>query len=214
MTIKVVGLDRVTKNLRGLTKQVDFALMQTLNQLAFDSKKALEGELLGGMKVRKNTSKAFAVDKAKKTSLSATIRLKDDWHQYAIPQHYKGGSSMQIAFEEIMIKRGYMTRSNSAIPMKRMGKAMYNNIKNLTRPALSQSKYFVVKTRNKNKHTKHLPPGIYKRLKKKPKLVMLFVPESNYTKRFDMYKTVEKVVNRRAEKYFFENLERAWANRK
>jgi len=214
MTLEIVGLERVTKNIRALTKQLDFAMKQTLNDLAFDSKKALEGELRGGMKVRVNTSKAFAIDKATKNSLVTTIRLKDDWHQYAIPQHYKGGSSIQIAFEEAMIKRGYMTGGNSAIPMKRMGKAMYNNIKNLTRPALSHSKYFVVKTKNKNKHTKHLPPGIYKRLKKRPKLIILFVPEAKYKKRFDMYKTVEKVVNRRASKYFFRNLEKAWANRK
>ncbi len=215
MTIEIKGLDKLQKKLSTISKQLPFALTNTLNDLAFDAQTSLIAEVKHGMKVRDNTSKAWAVDKAKKTNLSATIRLKSDWHKYPIPQHYKGGDSLQIGFEKAMIGRGYMTAGHSAVPIKKMGKAKYKTVYNATRKGIrSYSKMFVVPVNNKNKRTSHLHPGIWTRLKTKPKPVILFTKEAEYKKRFDMRTTVEKVVKRRAEKYFWKNLDRALASAK
>ncbi len=210
MTIEIKGLDKLQKDLKKLSKQIPYAVSLTLNDLVFDAQQSLTKEVKHGMNVRDNTSKAWAVDKSKKTSLTATIRMKSDWHRDAIPHHYKGGIGADIGFERSMISRGYMTGSHSAIPLKKMGKARYRNISNATRRGIrSYSKMFVVPTNNKNKRTKHLHPGIWTRLKRKSKPVILFTKEARYQKRFDMRKTVEKVVERRAAKYFWKNLDKA-----
>ncbi len=208
MTFEIKGLEKVTKDLAKLSTQIDYAAMLTLNDLAFDTKRALDGELRGGLNVRLNTSKAFAVDKAKKSDLTATVRMKRDWHYLSLQHHYQKKEAFQIGFEREMISRGYMTGSNSAVPIKKMGKAKYKSLLNSTRRGV-RSKYFVVSTSSKNKRTAHLHPGIYQRMKRKPKPVMLFTAEAQYRKRFDMFTTSKKVVERRAKEYFFKNIERA-----
>lgn len=208
MTIEIKGLDKLNKNLSAMSKQIPFASMQTINDLAFESRLSLNSDLKHSMNVRANTSKAFVVDKAKKTSLSATVRIKDDWHKDALTHHYRGGKALQIATEKIFIRRGYMTEGNSAIPIKRMTKAAYRKVVAGTRRS-SGSKMFVVPTNNTNKKTAHLEAGVYQRLKRKVKPLMLFTNEATYKKRFDMKKTVEKIVIRRASKYFFKHLDQA-----
>jgi len=210
MTMEIKGLDKLNKDLGKLAKQTPYALMLTLNDLAFDSQKALNAELKNKLNVRSNTSKAFVVDKASKRGLVSTVRMKRDWHYLSLQHHYQNKSSEQIAFEREMIKRGYMTDSNSAIPIKKMGRAKYKTVSNATRKGIrSSSKLFVVPTNNRSNKGKHLHPGIWTRLKKKVRPVILFTKEAQYQKKFDMSKTVEKVVSRRAAKYFFKNLAKA-----
>ena len=210
MTIEIKGLDKLQKDLKKLSRQIPYAVMLTLNDLAFDAQKSLSAEIKGGLNARVNTSKAFLVDKSKKTNLIAIVRMKGDWHKPALQHHYFGGEAEQIKFEQAMISRGYMTDAFSAIPLKRMGRARYRTVSNATRTGIrSYSKMFVVPTNNKNKRTKHLHPGIWTRQKRKSKPVILFTKEARYQKRFDMRKTVEKVVKRRAAKYFWKNLDKA-----
>ena len=210
MTFEITGLDKFQKSLSNLSKQIDYAMSRTLNNLAFDAQASLAAELKHGMNVRVNTSKAFAVDKSSKTNLSATVRLKNDWHKYAIPQHFNAGDSLQIGFEKTMIARGYMTANHSAVPIKKMGKAKYKTVSNATRRGIrSYSKMFVVPTNNKNKRTAHLAPGVWTRLKRKPKPVILFTQEAQYRKKFDMRITIDKVIKRRAQKYFNKNMAQA-----
>jgi len=189
-------------------KQINYALSRTLNDIGFQSKKALEGELSGGLGGRAAVSKAYLVDKSTKTNLITTIRMKGDWHRHVLEHHYKGGTGDMIDFEQQMISRGYMTTRHSAIPTKKMGKAMYNKIKNSTTRGGRGSGYFVVPTRNPKPKTKHLQPGVYKRLKKKSKPVILFTDLAKYRKRFDMKKTISKVVDRRFERKFHD-----WLNK-
>ena len=208
MTLTISGLDKLSKDISAMSKQIPFAAMRTINDLAFESRLSLNNELKNGMNVRVNTSKAFVVDKAKKTSLSATVRIKNDWHLPSLLHHYKGGDAEQIATEKAFIGRGYMTASHSAIPIKRMTKAAYKKVLAGTKRG-SGGKMFVVPTKNKDRRTAHLSPGIYNRLKRKVKPLMLFTSEAQYKKRFDMRKTVEKVVNRRASTYFYKHLAEA-----
>ena len=210
MTIEIKGIDKLQKSLSAMSKQIPYASMLTLNDLAFDMQKALNAELKAGLKTRVNTSKAFAVDKATKSHLIATVHMKRDWHYLVLKHHYMGKTASQIAFERDMISRGYMTDSNSAIPIKKMGKAAYKKVSNATKKGIrSHSKLFVVPTTNRNKRTKHLEPGIYQRMKRKIKPIILFTKEAQYRKRFDMKITANKVFDRRASKYFFKNLDRA-----
>ena len=206
MTLEIKGLDKLSKNISMMSKQLPYTLMLTINDLIFDSQKSLNAELKGGMNVRVNTSKAFAVDKAKKTTLTGVVRMKDDWHKTALLHHYKKRDAEQIATEKYFIRQGYMTANNSAIPIKRMTKAAYRKVVAGTK---TRGKMFVVSTNNTDRRTAHLHPGVYKRLKRKVKPLMLFTQEAKYNKRFDMYKTVKKVVTRRAETYFFKNLDKA-----
>ena len=206
MTIEIKGLDKLNKDMSTLSKQLPYALMLTINDLIFDAQKSLNAELKGGMNVRVNTSKAFAVDKAKKTNLTGVIRIKDDWHKDSLKHHYSGKDAEQIATEKYFIGRGYMTNSNSAIPIKRMTKAAYRKVVAGTK---TRGKMFVIPVNNRDRRTSHLHPGVYTRLKRKVKPLMLFTQEAKYKKKFDIYKTVAKVFNRRANSYFFKNLDKA-----
>ncbi len=208
MTFAIKGMEELQKDLSKLSKQLPYAMSLTLNDLAFDAQQSLTKEIKHGMNVRDNTSKAFLVGKSNKTNLIATVRMKDDWHRTALQHHYFGGKGATIAFEKAMVGRGYMSAGNSAIPIKKMGKARYKTVLSATRRG-ARSKMFVVSTNNKNRRTKHLHPGVYTRLKRKSKPVILFTSEAKYQKRFDMGVTVEKVVQRRAEKYFWKNLDKA-----
>jgi len=206
MTFEITGLDKFQKSLSQLSKQVDYAMKLTLNDLAFDAQNSLGKEIKHGLEAKEITSRAFSVDKAKKSNLVATIRLKDDWREDVIPQHFKGGPGAVIKFEKEMISRGYMGRGNSAVPIKKIGKTRYNNILNATRRGIrSHSKYFVIGTKDKS----HLRPGVWQKNKRSPKLLIPFRQEAQYKKRFDMYETVEKVVNRRAQSYFYKNMTKA-----
>ena len=208
MTIDIKGLEIVSKKFHSMYRQIDYASMLTLNNLAFDARESLNKELGSKLRVRQNTSKAFVVDKAKKSSLSATVRMKRDWHYLSLQHYYQKKDAFQIGFERSMIARGYMTDANSAIPVKKMGKAKYRTIIDATKKG-SKSKYFVVKTSNRSSKTKHLHPGIYQRMKRKVKPIILFTAEAQYKQRFNIKTTVEKVVSRRTEKYFFKNLDKA-----
>lgn len=211
MVFEITGLDKFQKSMRHLSKQLDYAMSQTLNDLAFDAQDSLRKEIKGGMNTRVNTSKAFAVDKSSKSNKIAIVRLKDDWHKDAIPQHYLGGKGATIGFEYAMISRGHMRKGQSAIPLKKTGKARYKTLTQNTRRE-TKSNLFVASSTSKNKRTGHLKPGVYQRLKRKVKPVVLFTQEAQYKKRFDMSVTVKKVVTRRAKSYFYKNMARALRN--
>jgi hypothetical protein len=208
MGVKIEGLKRLEKRLSTLQKQIPYTMALTLNDIAFDSMRSLNGDLKGKLKTRVNTSKAFAVEKATKTRLTASVHMKHDWHYLSLQHHYRGGkTAFQIGFEREMIRRGHMTNSNSAIPRKKWGKKKYSS----TLKALNTrgGNLFVVSVMNRSKKTRHLHPGIYMRLKTKVKPILLFTEEANYKKRLDMEEIVGKVVRRRAEKYFAKNLKKA-----
>lgn len=208
MQIELKGFDEFSRSLRRVTTQVDYALTLTINDLVFDSQKALNADIKHNLNTRVNTSKAYAVDKAKKTNLTGIVRMKSDWHKVALMHHYTGGSAVPIMFEKAMIDRGYMNANNSAIPLKKMGKAKYKTILNSTNRGV-RSKHFVVPVGNRDRRTAHLEPGIYQRLKRKVKPVIIFTSEAQYKKRMDMREIVEKVVSRRASSYFNKNMARA-----
>ncbi len=213
MTIEIKGLEELNEDMSKLSKQIDYASMLTLNDLAFDSQKALNAELKNGLGVRVNTSKAFVVDKAKKTSLVATVKMKRDWHFYALQHHYRGGKGDTIGFEYAMKSRGFMSEGESAIPIKKITKAGYKKIIAETKTKMHSRGYksdlFIVSSTSKTGRTKHLTPGVYKRLKYKVRPIIIFTKEAQYKKTFDMKTTVGKVVTRRAGKYFFKNLNKA-----
>ena len=208
MKLEIKGLDKFKTTIGKLSTQMDYALQLTINDLIFDAQSSLNKELKSGLKVRNNTSKAFAVDKAKKSNLVGVVRMKDDWHLPSLEHHYKGGEAEQIATEKYFIKQGYMTDNHSAVPIKRMTKAAYRKVVAGTRNTRG-SKMFAVSTNNRDKRTQHLAPGIYTRLKRKVKPIILFTEEAQYKKKFDMYQTVDKVVKRRANQYFNKNMRKA-----
>ena len=219
MIIELKGIEGIQSKLRDMSTQVPYAAMLTVNELAFEAQKSLNAELSAGLNTRVNTSKAFVVDKAKKTNLVATVRMKSDWHYLSLQHHYQNKEAYQIAFEREMINLGFMSDNNSAIPLKKMSKNVYakllyevkTGIRVKSKGALGAGNKFVIPVTNKSKSKRasHLSPGIYQRKKNGLKLLMLFTPEAKYKKRFDMRKTVTKVFDRRAEKYFFKNLRTA-----
>lgn len=208
MTLEIKGLEQFNNRLRKLSSQMDYALTLTINDLVFDSQKALNADIGSKLNAKALTTKAYAVDKATKKTLVGVVRMKSDWHKVALAHHYSGGSGVPIMFEKEMINRGYMGSNNSAIPVRKMGKAKYKTILNATTQG-ARSKHFVVPTQNRNKRTQHLEPGIYERLKRKVKPVIIFTSEAQYRKRMDMRNIVEKIVNRRASIYFSKNMTKA-----
>ena len=65
MTIEIKGLDKLNKSLSAMSKQIPFATAMTLNDLAFDSMKALNADLKQTLKTRVNTSKGFCSRQSK-----------------------------------------------------------------------------------------------------------------------------------------------------
>jgi len=208
MEIEIKGLDNIQKELEQFQRQMPYVMTLTINDLLYDIKNAEDGMIRGGLNSRKNTAKAFAYDKANKSTLAGKVRLKDDWHEGALQHHFKGGTADNIGFEKEMIQRHNMNGSNSAVPIKKIGKKKYRTIRDGTKRGV-KSKYFVVPVNNRDARSRRLDAGVYTRLKRKVKPVLLFTDEATYRKRFDHVKIAIKVIDRRLTSYFFKNLSRA-----
>lgn len=206
MTLEIKGLDKLQKSLSKLSVQMDYALSRTINDLSFESKASLEKDIAGRLNTRVNTSKAYAVDKSSKKNLEATVRMKSDWHKVALVHHYTGGRAVPIMFERAMMKRGYMSKNNSVVPIGKIGKVKYKTLLQQTAPGVPGRDHFVVAVGDRSSRVKHLSSGIYKRLKRKVKPVALFTDEAEYKKRLDMNEIVEKKVKRRADELFTKHL--------
>jgi len=211
MTIEITGAGMVTSRLRNMFKQVPYATQRTLNDIAFLIRGELNKDIGDALRTKKATENAFLVKKATKANLESLVYMKHDWHYIALQHHYSGGNALQIEFEKKMISMGYMSSNSSAIPIKKISKAIYNKMSSgiATSRGSGRSKYFVVKENDRSSHTKHLPPGVYLRLKTKVRPVVLFTREATYRKRLEILKPAKYIVRKEFEKLFFQNLKKA-----
>ena len=209
MTIEIKGLDNFNTKISSFSKQLDYALSLTLNDLAFESREALNLNIKGALSVKAAVAKAYVVDRSSKKDLTSTVRMKSDWHKVVLSHHYTGGTSVPIMFEHAMQDRGYITNKNSIIPIKKITKAGYRKLLTQTKRGIAGRDHFVVGVNDKTKRTAHLEPGIYKRLKRKVRPVAIFTASSKYKKRLDMNTVVEKKVSRRINELFRKNMTKA-----
>ncbi len=234
MTVEIKGLDKLHKSMSAISKQLPFAIMNTLNDLAFDGMDSMKSEVKGKLKLKnQKIPNAFHIKKATKKTLQVKLSIDDwKWQADVLKPHFYGGDRKRKGMEKAMIYAGAMSRDNILTPppgvkiqsstyvqmmsyLKLNYKAGYDANRNdkSKRKNKTRAKYFIA-TRKSNK-TRHLHPGIYARMddgvKDKPISLLRVARRPNYKKIFDLEKTFMKVIKRRGSKYFYKNLEQAMA---
>ena len=182
MTIEIKGLDNFQKSLGKLSKQMDYALMLTLNDLVFDGMNSMKKEIRGKLNLKnKQTVNAFQIKKATKTNLVATLSVDDwKWQADVLKPHFYGGDRKRKGMEKAMSYAGVMSKSNILTPSPRTKiqsstyvqmmsylrlnyKAGYDaNRNDKSRRKKKNTKFFIAT--KSSKRTRHLHPGIYARM--------------------------------------------------
>jgi len=243
INIKIEGLDAVRKQLANLSKQVDYAASRALNTTAFavntEIKKEMQNVFKGGP--TPFALRAFAVTKATKSDLTATIALRQD-----VPS---GGTSYAKALRHLftsgtrdwkklegylqgkrLMPPGLMAVPGNGCPLDGRGnirKAALTEMLGVLaaqRPNLRVYRktgagkvqkavgYFVVRAGDKSR--KH--PGIYKRIETGSSSgitpMIMYVKRGNWRKFIDLQLVGNKVVGREFEANFTKEFAAAMAS--
>lgn len=164
------------------------------------------------------TLNALATNAAKKESLEASVRLREfagkgvPASKYLVPQIYAGPRKHK-RFEIALIRAGVMPPDLFAVPgqsapldnygnlrgsyitqilsyLKAFGEQGYVANRTARSTARRKAQFFAVNPQNQR--TAGLPYGIYQRTGDNIKLVIAFVKQPTYRKRFDFYGVAEK----------------------
>ena len=110
MTLEIKGLDNFKKSLGRISGQMDYALMLTVNDLAFAIQKQMKAEINDSLDVKvKRLSNAFVVKKANKSNLSSTVYVKkEDWRYNVLVHHTVGGTRTLKGLERLLRHAGFL----------------------------------------------------------------------------------------------------------
>jgi len=198
-----ISTKTVQKMLVDAIRDMPYISMLAINDMAFDAKDSLKKSMLAGLEIEKaSLANAFRIKKAKKTNLTAVLFVnKDSWQYKALEQHYEGGDRARKGMELMLQSMGAIKKSKILIPMAKIRKRGYSDIKNALNSKAKSDYFLATKTAKK---TAHLNEGIYARVNAGHKVVgiMMIRDKPNYKKRFDITSITEKVVNRRFEQHF------------
>lgn len=199
------NIKQVTKGLNKVQKkQIPFATSKTINDVAFQARKALMAQSKKKLdRPTPFTVKGFQVVKSKKTSLTATVFIEPKRAKY-------------MSFQ---VEGGVRTPNNIAIPIpieKNMRLNKYGNMpRKKIKTLLGKPNTFSGKPRGEGKNS-DAAAGIWQRTNKNHKLKMLVSYEkfATYKPRFPFYKIVTGVVEKNFNKTFEKNLAMALATAK
>lgn len=231
------GLKKMTKDLDDMArKQIPFAMMRGINETAKEVKKAEDKKIKRVFKKpTKTTQNSVIILFAKKTKLEATVKIKDkpfsgsnfSIADYLAPQIF-GGSRSRKGSEKRLQASGRMTKGRSLFPGQGTKLNKFGNIpkghmtrimsavgghhdaqQNTTAKSKKRNKnvigFFVVKKGNVS--TKHLHPGIYKRVGRKLIPVIIYGKKPKYQVRFRFFDVADKVINKRLTANFSKSLD-------
>lgn len=243
INLKIEGLDSVKKQLANISKQVTYAASRALNTTAFavntEIKKEMQTAFKGGPTAF--ALRAFAVDKATKSSLTATIALREDApsggtsYSKALRHLFTSGTRDWKKLEGYLQAKRLMPAGLMAVPGDGCPLDSKGNIR---KPALTEMLgvlstqranlrvyrktgagkaqkavgYFVVTVGDKTR--KH--PGIYKRIETGTSSgispMIMFVKRGNWRKYIDLQLVGNKVVGFEFEAAFTKEFEAAMAS--
>ena len=247
MTFEIKGLDKFQKSMRHLSKQLDYAMTLTINDLSFQIKREMGAEVKQKFGGPLPLAQAFGVRKATKKNIVATVELNDGSrnknginYRKKIGHHFTGGKrhhrSSEGAFmyfdnikkgesatfgqEAKLTKGGYMSGGtyNKILSQLKIADRKSGYSSNATGSKRSKRKrkakgYFAVTTTRAERHggrrTRHLRPGVWQRDGGDVLPILMFTKDGTYKKRFNLYKTGSRIVNKKAQDLFYKNMTRA-----
>jgi hypothetical protein len=225
-------------------RQVPFATARALTQTA----KRVETELRNAMasafeSASPYTARAQFVAPATKTSLAATVGIKDKAPARGrspaniLAAHFEGGARGTKPLEKIFRQRGILPAGWSLSTGEGMSTDRYGNPKLATvqeilgalKTGMSLFKgkgkratrqgYFIVSPQRTNKTSHFKAPGIYRRIldaqgEKAAVPVFIFVSRTSYRKRIDLPRLAKSVVAREFQTIFNQSLNAALSSAK
>lgn len=206
-----------------MTKQLPFAISQSLNQVAFETRTALNSATVQFFdRPNRFTQTAFLYDKSTKRDLEATVYANDqqgrDRARY-LRFGIAGGQRPQKGFERKFLADVIGTRRipagsqlvpTSLVKLDSSGGVSLATIKRIQSGLNGKARggFFIGTPLGGNR-----PPGIYRRSREQ--LFPYFIAidhRASYQPRFPMADIGHKIVQRRFGEYLRSNLERAVAN--
>lgn len=117
-------------------RQMPYAVMLTLNDVAFGGRKAVQGQMEGDLdRPTPYAKRGVVVDKATKRDLEAKVVIYGDRAArgglpaaYFLGPQVHGGRRSLKAFEKQLAARGFLPRGHVAVPAKRQKLDRYGNI--------------------------------------------------------------------------------------
>ncbi len=233
MTLEIKGLDKLSKNISMMSKQLPFALQNTLNDLAFDVQKQMKLEINDSLDVRvMSLSSAFKVDKASKKSLVASVYVKkSDWRYNVLIHHTTGGVRTLKGLEKLLRHAGFLYGDEIMTPppgvrikpgtytkiiseLRIQNKEGFNSHRaKKSRGKLKKSHYFIAQ-RGVPK-TRHLHEGVYVRQDGvdlgHPISILRKAKAPNYEKDslMSVYEVACFIMKKKGQSYFIKNITQA-----
>lgn len=197
-------------------RQVPFAAKNAVNKLAawviYDLQDEMKDSFFNPKPWTLNS--LFVRKYATKEEPTAVVDFKDGAKnrsagKYLIAQIY-GGSRRSKGIEAFLFSRGLMPAGHRVVPsdtvkLDRFGNITLAAFRSMVR-GLNDGTHFALLKR----HGK-LPPGIYKRQKRKVKALVVYVSSAQYEKRLRYFESAEQTVERNQQAVFTEELEKALA---
>jgi len=242
-TIQITGLKEVQAQLGAMGKQASYAARRALNTTAYAINDRLKKDMAATFKggATPYTLRAFKVDKATKTALTAVVSLRTDKpaggtdYSQALAHLFTGGSRKYKNIEGWLRGRGLIPRGltiapGSGMPLDRYGNmrstaltellgvvgTQHRNLRVYRRTGAGKAQkavgFFVVLPGDKTR--KH--PGIYKRIETGTTSaivpMILYVDPVNYRKFIDIEKLGTEVVAKTFQPAFDAELAKAMTN--
>jgi len=238
----VRGLDKVHRRFQSLEKrQMPYATMLAINETLNHVRDDIRGEMERVFdRPTKFTIKGVLVKYATKRNLYGETFLRDQAYKGTPPVKYlrpgvKGGERNVKRFEEALIRNGIMERGWYAMPGKGVRLNRYGNMsRGLFVKILSDiralegvprlrgkiaskrllNKYFAIKPLDypSGRSGKNLKPGVYKRMAKGVKPVLIFTKKKpQYKKRLEYHKVAKATIRKRYAPAFRKGMKRAMA---
>lgn len=243
INLKIEGLDKAQAQLAGLSKQVSFAASRALNTTAFAVNTAIKKEMQSTFKGGPTAFalRAFAVDKATRSNLTATVALRTDApaggtsYSKALRHLFTSGTRDWKKLEgylqaKRLMPAGLMAVPGNGCPLDSKGNirkaaltemlgvlsAQRANLRVYRKTGAGKAQkatgYFVVSSGDKTR--KH--PGIYKRIETGTTSgispMIMFVKRGNWRKFIDLQLVGNKVVGEHFEAAFTKEFEAAMAS--
>lgn len=198
-------------------KQIPFATMTALNNLAFATMNEHKNLVEKGLNWRVKVPNASRVKKATKKNLEAEVYIpknKKNWGYYALKQHYLGNGRSAKGLETWLKENGFLSENDFLIVPKN-GKTTRGASKMIINDFKKKifNRFFIV---NNSKIGKS---GIYAKAQAKRfegkfdtrGVIMLFkiIRKPTYKKRFDFEATVKQIWQTKGDVFFNEAMSKA-----
>lgn len=231
--VKFEGMETLMAHVSGMGKQVTFAAAKAITKTAKAVEARIQRDMGGAFKSASPyyTRSTFSTS-ASKSKLEATIGLKDKKPargtapSVLFKEHFIGGLRGNKPMEKAIIAMRLMPAGYRVVPGRGMEVDSFGNPKRSRVGQILQAlkdgggdgratgkgrtaiQYFAVPVGSNHWRSRHLDPGIYRRIttygayKNAAIPLLLFVKQASYKKIMDMVKSAQQVVDKEFQKEF------------